>query len=106
MKASGWAGTLLVIALVAGGAFAVLKAGPMGRQAGIATGYAARVVCACRYLGNRSLNSCLTDLEPGMEIVTVSEDTAARRITASVPLIATASARFGGEYGCALEPQG
>lgn len=102
MTAGKW-GVLTMILLVAGGAFAALKAGPMGRQAEIATGYAARVVCACRYVGNRSLNSCKTDLEPGMEIVRLSEDPAAKRITASVPLLAKRTARFDGEFGCALD---
>jgi hypothetical protein len=103
MKASGWLGGLLTAAVLLGGGFAVLKAGPYGRQAEVGVGYAARVACACRYLGGRSLDSCTADFDPGLEIVTVTEDEAAKRITASVPLLATRSARFEGELGCALE---
>ncbi len=102
MTASKW-GMAATLLLIAGGAFAVVKAGPMGRQAEVATGYAARVVCACRYVGNRDMKSCKTDLEPGMEIVRLSEDPQAKRITASVPLIASRTARFDGEFGCALD---
>lgn len=102
MKASRW-GLAATLLLAVGGAFAVVRAGPMGRQAGIATGYVARVVCACRYAGGRSLASCRTDFEPGMEIVTVSEDARAKRITATVPLLSRRTARFDGEYGCALD---
>ncbi len=95
---------LAVLAVLAVAGILVLRAGAMGRQAEVAVGYGARVACACRYLGNRSLASCRTDFEPGMEMVRLSEDAGARRITASIPLIATRSARFEPDYGCTLEP--
>jgi hypothetical protein len=103
MKASRWMGAALMLAVTAGGSWAVLKAGPYGRQAEIGVGYAARVACACRYLGGRELGACTADFDPGLEIVTVTEDGAAKRITATVPLLATRSARFDGNLGCALE---
>ncbi|MCA3255348.1 MAG: hypothetical protein INF91_07020 [Alphaproteobacteria bacterium] len=103
MKASGWLGTLGVVAVLAGAAWAVVDRGPLGRKAEVGVGYAARVVCACRYIGNRTMAQCLTDFEPGMEIVSVTEDAAAKRITATVPLIATRTARYDGDLGCALD---
>jgi len=104
MKASRWL-TIgsAVIAVAAAGIFA-LRAGPIGAEAEVAVGYGARTACACRYLGRRSLASCRTDFEPGMEMVRLSEDAAARRITASIPLIAARSARFEPDYGCRFEP--
>jgi hypothetical protein len=47
--------------------------------------------------------SCDTDREPGTEIVTVTEDSKRRRITASVPLLASRTARYDPEFGCALD---
>lgn len=103
MKASRWWTIGAVAVAVALAALFALRASPMGAQAELAVGYGARTACACRYLGLRSLASCRTDFEPGMEMVRLSEDPAARRITATVPLIAERSARFEPDYGCTLE---
>lgn len=100
MKASTWAGMALFGLATAG---VVLAAGPLGRRAEVAAGYSARVLCSCRYVAGRSLASCLTDLEPGTELAQVDDDPAARRVTARVPLLARASARADGEFGCTLE---
>ena len=91
----------IVIAGFGGGAW--LKRSNYGRQADLAAGYAAHVVCSCRYVGNRDMKSCATDFEPGMEIVRMSDDPAARRITAWVPLLAKHTATYAPEYGCALD---
>ena len=103
MKASRWMTIGVALAAVPGGGVLALRAGPIGEEAEVAVGYGARTACACRYLGNRDLASCATDFEPGMEMVRLSEDADARRITASVPLIASRSARFEAGYGCTLE---
>lgn len=65
--------------------------------------YAARVICSCRHIGGRTLEDCKKDLEPGMEIVSVSEAFEERRVTASVPLLAKESAVFRPGSGCVLE---
>ena len=104
MSARSWWVLGLVLAVVAGMcAVLYVRTHKYGQQAVIATGYVAHVVCSCRYLGNRDMASCKTDFEPGMEIVRVSEDAAARRITATVPLLSRQSASFSPEYGCTLE---
>jgi hypothetical protein len=72
----------------------------------VATGYMARVACACHFIGGRSLESCLTDSEPGMELVRLSKNETARRITASVPLIASSSATHTVGLGCVLDARG
>ncbi len=95
--------TVLAIGVIG---FSVFRAKNAAR-ADVAAGYMARTVCACRYVGGRDMASCLTDAEPGMEIVKVSEDPVAKTITASVPLLAKRTARAmtpikGIETGCTL----
>ena len=95
-------GPLLLLSLLAGGWLA-LKTSSTGKRAELGAGYIAHVVCSCRYVGNRNMASCETDFEPGTEIVKVAEDSARRRITASVPFLAKRTATFDPEYGCALD---
>ena len=66
--------------------------------------YAARVACSCRQVAGRSLEDCEKDLLAGMEMVSLSEDEAARSVSASVPLMASATARYREGYGCVLDP--
>ena len=87
--------TLLVAAAV--WQYPALKA-----QAEAGSAYAARIGCSCRYVQGRPLDSCTTDFEPGMEIVSISDDPATRTVTGSVPLLASRSARFAGASGCLL----
>lgn len=95
-------GPLLLLSLLAGG-WLGLKYSNTGKRAELGAGYIAHVVCSCRYVGDRDMASCKTDFEPGTEIVSVEDDTAARRITASVPLLAKRSAQYDPEYGCTLD---
>lgn len=89
--------------VVAGAGWTALRHGSQGRRAELASGYVAHVVCSCRYLGNRTMRSCATDLEPGMEIVRMKEDAAGRRITAWVPWVVERSATFKAGEGCTLD---
>lgn len=73
-------------------------------QAELGSAYAARVGCSCRYVQGRSLESCQTDFEPGMEMVSLSEDPATKTVTGSVPLLASRSARYTGASGCLINP--
>ena len=70
----------------------------------LGVGYGARVACGCRYMGNRSLKDCHKDFEPGMELIQLSEDTQAKSVTASVPLIAHRTVRYDPILGCQPEP--
>lgn len=85
------------------GIWAAVKFSATGKRAELAAGYVAHVVCSCRYAGNRDLNSCKTDFEPGMEIVKVTENADRRSITASVPFLAKRTAIYDPEYGCTLD---
>jgi hypothetical protein len=93
---------VLLLCLAAGG-WLGLRYSSTGKQATLATGYIAQVVCACRYVSDRPMASCETDREPGTEVVRVTEDSAARTITASVPLLSRRTARFDPEFGCTLD---
>ncbi|MGV7120096.1 hypothetical protein [Sphingopyxis sp. 550A] len=84
--------------------FLVWKLPSFKAQAELGSAYAARVGCSCRYVEGRSLESCQTDFEPGMEMVSLSEDAATRTITGSVPLLASRSARYAGASGCLINP--
>jgi hypothetical protein len=70
----------------------------------LGVGYAARVACGCRYIGNRTIGDCYKDFEPGMEPITLSDDPATKTVTASVPLIVSRSVRFDPLLGCQAEP--
>ncbi len=104
MKARNWWLILLVsIAIVGGLGWVWLEQSSWGRRADLASGYVAHVVCSCRYVGNRDMKSCATDFEPGMEMVKMKDDPAAKRITAWVPLLAKHTATYTPAYGCALD---
>ncbi len=92
---------VLALALGAGGFAYVQSIRP---QLELGVGYAARVACGCRYAGNRTLADCRKDFEPGMEPIQLSEDTATKTVTASVPLIASRSVRFDPVLMCVPEP--
>lgn len=71
-------------------------------QLGIGTAYGARVACSCHYIGGRDLTDCEKDFEPGMEFIGLSLDDENRRVTASVPLLASATAEFREGWGCLM----
>ena len=66
--------------------------------------YGARVACSCRFVGGRPLGDCRKDFEPGMDLITLSEDASARSVTARFPLIARQTATYRQGWGCVLEP--
>ncbi len=71
-------------------------------QLGIGTAYGARVACSCHYIGGRDLTDCEKDFEPGMEVIGLSLDDEKRRVTASVPLLASNTAEFREGWGCVM----
>lgn len=75
-------------------------------RAAVAAGFAARVICACHFIGNRDSASCKNDLEPGMEPVTFSIDEKLKQVTAHYPVLASRSATFHESNGCVLDPKG
>lgn len=106
-KPSRWGGCLpWAIALgMLFAIFAIWKFPSFKAQAELGSAYAARVGCSCRYVQGRSLDSCQSDFEPGMEMVSLSEDPATKTVTGSVPLLASRSAHYAGASGCLLRPE-
>ncbi len=106
-KPSRWGGCLPWLAALAVlfAIFAIWKFPSFKAQAELGSAYAARVGCSCRYVQGRGLDSCQSDFEPGMEMVSLSEDPATKTVTGSVPLLASRSARYAGASGCLLRPE-
>ena len=75
------------------------------REAQQAAGLAARLGCSCRYIENRTLESCQSDLAgvPWMALVRYEDAPESRRLTAKVPMLATRSARLHKGVGCLPE---
>lgn len=66
--------------------------------------YGARVACSCRFVGGRDLSDCRKDFEPGMALVTLSEDTKAKSVTARFALLFRQTATYRDGPGCVLQP--
>lgn len=73
-------------------------------RAQLGAAYGARVACSCRYVDGRPMGSCQGDKEPGMGIVTLADEPEAKAVKASVPLLATRTARYRPGWGCLLDP--
>ncbi len=69
-------------------------------EAKLGASYGAHIACSCRYIAGRSLDSCTKDFEPGMGVVSLSDDPENKRIAASVPFLAHAVAERRGTFGC------
>jgi len=101
-----WGGCLpwaLVLAVLLA-TFVIWKFPSFKAQAELGSAYAARVGCSCLHVQGRDLESCQSDFEPGMEMISLSEDPATKTVTGSVPLLASRSARYAGATGCLLQP--
>lgn len=94
-------GLSAIILLAAGGAYAYAQSQKPLLELGV--GYAARVACGCRYIGNRPIGDCTKDFEPGMEMIRLSDNPATKTVTASVPLLVSRSATFDPLLGCQPE---
>ncbi len=92
-------GALILIILISVLAynFAFIKG-----QLNIGTAYGARVACSCHYVGGRDIEDCRKDFEPGMELIGLTLDDERKRVTASVPLIESATAEFREGWGCIM----
>lgn len=69
-------------------------------RAKLSAAYGAHIACSCRYVEGRDMTSCETDLEPGMEIMSLSDDQDNKRVTAWIPFLAEAVAERRGAFGC------
>ncbi len=67
------------------------------------TAYGARVACSCRFVAGRSMEDCAKDKLAGMALIRLSADEEAKSVTASVPVVSSATARLRLGYGCVLD---
>jgi hypothetical protein len=77
---------------------------PLNAYAVTGASFGARLGCSCRYIGGRELGDCRKDFEPGMELVTLTEDAEARSVTARFLILSSQTATFREGQGCLLEP--
>ena len=98
-----WPRAVLAGVVLAGAAAWFYRA-PIAGYTATGAAFGARTACSCRYVAGRGIDDCEKDFEPGMELVFLSEDGAARSVTAYVPLIASDTARYSDGPGCVLEP--
>ena len=73
---------------------------PLADRAEAGAAYGARIGCSCRFIAGRALGDCRKDFAPGMGLVMLSEDAEAKRVTATVPLLARDGATFRQGQGC------
>lgn len=106
-KSRGRSRLWLVLLVVTAGGLAALWLSSFGQRlrgdAAAGTAYGARVACSCRFVAGRSMEDCAKDKLAGMGMIRLSADEAAKSVTASVPLIASETARLRTGYGCVLD---
>ncbi|TIX49309.1 hypothetical protein E5222_15920 [Alteraurantiacibacter aquimixticola] len=93
---------LLAIAVIIGGV-AWFYGDAMAGYARAGTAYGAKNGCSCRHIGGRDLASCRDDKVDGMAAVFLTEDEDDKSVTATVPLIASETARYHEGFGCVLD---
>ena len=76
---------------------------PLHDRAEAGAAFGARIGCSCRFIGGRDLADCKKDFAPGMGAVMLSEDADEKRVTATVPLLASETATFREGQGCVPE---
>jgi hypothetical protein len=77
---------------------------PIAGYTEVGAAFGARTACSCRYVAGRAIGDCKKDFEPGMALVVLSDDPETKSVTARVPLLSSATARYREGYGCLLEP--
>lgn len=99
-----WLVRLAWLAVFALGAVIVVYGKALASYARTGTAYGARIGCSCRFIEGRPIGACRKDFEGGMGLVTLSEDAAARSVTARFALAYPQTATFVDGVGCQLEP--
>ena len=98
-----WPRALLALVVLAGAAAWYWRE-PVAGYTEVGAAFGARTACSCRYVAGRPIGDCKKDFEPGMEAVFLSDDPETKSVTARVPLLSSATARYREGYGCLLEP--
>jgi membrane protein DedA with SNARE-associated domain len=100
----GWTAGALIVLILCG---LLAWNGPrLLARAQLGAAYGARLGCSCRYVEGRAMGSCADDKAPGMALVRLEDLAESRAVKASVPLLASRTARFRPGWGCLLDPVG
>ena len=97
-----WLWAIVLVVALLGAAWLAWGEG-LRKTGGVGSAYAARVACSCRFVAGRDLDDCAKDKLEGMEMISLSEDAEMRSVTASIPFVASDTARFREGYGCMLD---
>lgn len=97
-------GRIWLIALAIAAVLVAVFWQPVAGYAQAGAAYGARVACSCRFVAGRSLADCKKDFESGMELISLSEDAAAKTVTARFALVHAETATWRESQGCVLEP--
>ena len=97
-----WPRIVLVVVVIGGGAAWYYRE-PIAGYTEVGAAFGARTACSCRYVAGRPIGDCKKDFEPGMALVFLSDDPETRSVTARVPLLSSATARYREGYGCLLD---
>lgn len=108
-KFRNWKRNLLIILAIVTAGYLAWTWQTMHEKALLGAAYAARTTCICRFVSERSLESCTADLKAAelkgiTGMASLAEDTGKRTIIATVPLLASQHADFHKDRGCQLEP--
>ncbi len=98
---SGRKWLLVGVAVVGLGVAVAWRTFRVADMAHIGSGYAAQQTCACLFISKRTLDSCMTDLEP-LARKLISVHPGAQQVTASGFGVATATAVYAPGFGCSL----
>lgn len=94
--------TVVALALVG---FLVWNWGVWRARAQVGAAYGARVACGCRHIEGRSIESCAADAAGGPSpSVSLTDSPEEKAVTASVPMLASRTARFKPGFGCLIDP--
>lgn len=97
-----WIAAVLILVLLLG--VLAWRWTSLSVQARVGAAYGARIGCSCRYVEGRAMGSCQQDKEPGMAMVRLTDLPEENAVRASVPLLASRTARFRPGWGCLLDP--
>ena len=97
-----WLWAIVLVVALLGAAWLAWGEG-LRKTGGVGSAYAARVACSCRFVAGRDLDDCAKDKLEGMELISLSENVAAKSVTASIPFVASDTASYREGYGCVLQ---
>ena len=106
---SRWKRNWAVLALLAAVIGLAFTWSALKTRALATTSFGARSGCVCRFVSGLPLASCKADAAMGgmgrtSGLMMLGEDAKERSVTASVPLLASQTAKFDPDHGCQLEP--